>query len=220
MKGFFGWLRVAVQLALGTVVVGIIVNLMSEEIRSDSEGWFHAITHSRLTPWLITALSLIAVVELLARRRTVAVEVPSIPRCAQKGYAPGYINSVEVVKVDVGTDLLTVSDTTISCHMTGGISGGRKLEWPYEVEAGHRIPNVRGGIVAVLTEKDPERFAARLDELKRYGILLRYEWEGVAGSTKRRKLTIQGDFESFKAHVIREWKNRGYSDLVYSAKGI
>ena len=237
------WFRVTIQTFLGLGVVDIITNLLAEEISSDSKGWVHAVTHSRLTLWLLGLLAVMVLIELYARSGTTRIELskrevkfwgsgwandmPLLPLRFQiflsirnKGDAPGYIKSVQIAKLDLGTDLIKTRHRTVSCHLAGGLTGGRRISWPYKVEAGQLDPNVRCDILMDPTVDTAAEFASRLEELKRYRIDLRYEYEGIDGTSKKKPLTACGDFKSFQAYVIEEWKRRGFHELVYAAKGI
>jgi hypothetical protein len=237
----FKWIRRVVELVLVVVVAGVLINLFSEEIRLDEQGWLHAVRNSRYVPWLVVIILLVTLFEVIAsfrekRQARIAIEVTKHRFCGSgwagdmplpplkfeifldirnTGQESGYINQFDLVEADLGTDLLTVSNAVPSCHATGGITGGRRLDWPEEIE--ERVPRVRCNIEIRLNVRDPEVFARRLSELTEYRLVLRYIWERSDGATSKKTITVQGNYDDFKAHCIDSWEQRNHAELALAA---
>jgi hypothetical protein len=241
MDTTFKWIRRLGELVLVGVVGAILINLISEEIGADEQGWLHAIRTSRYVLWLIGIMFLTILIEVAAtylerRRPTITIEVaehrfwgsgwagdmPLLPLRFQvfldirnTGEAPGYINQFDLIESELGTDLLTVSDASPSCHATGGKTDGRRMDWPEKIE--ERISSVRCNIEAELNVTDPKEFAQRFSELKEYKLVLKYVWERANGATGERTIPVEGDYEDFKAHCIDTWERTNRHELALAA---
>ena len=231
------WFKIISRVVLGTIVIGIMFNLITYEILSDSEGWLHALLHSRLLPWLLVSIMLFLFIEILPRKGKPNIKIatkevtlrggwwetnmPSTPLKLQifldvrnKGDATGYINFIEVSKGDTGTSMFTTPYIDGIDHTYIMDSDKRSIEWPLVVEPGSRVTNLMVEITVEIKENQPEKFASRFNEMKKFSVVLKYEWEGVAGPKKHGKLCIKDDYETFKQYIKEEWYIRGYKDLI------
>lgn len=123
------------------------------------------------------------------------------------------VKRVDITQFEMGSDLLGAQPMRIRWREADGQTWP-DMSWPIRLEKGDWRPRIQCEIEVQLTDRDPSRFAARLDELQSYQLTLQYHFEMFSGTQGQAALPISGSFAPFVAKIKEEWQTRHLDDLI------
>lgn len=129
------------------------------------------------------------------------------------------LSRLEVVKCDLGTNLLKARTDEVKLWETLPGVGRRTVEVPYDIPARDWAP-VTFELPIELIERDPEAFARMLKELEGFEIELQYEYEDMDGRRFLNSATIRESFEAFRQQAVSNWVAKQEHRLVYIVKDV